>query len=1262
LLDNATSRNETERRRVAVARPIDRHVGTRRENAPMNVLRFCSAAVLLVALAAGAAGAESQDIPYRVVKKRWKPMLGNHRAVVRVDRSSDAVWAHLPWRRHEARPEEKNIVIVEAATGKEVKNRVAVRLNREFGDIAFQGTAAGEYYVYYLPQIKSPAKDPYTTRYAAPANTADQAWLARHGLTAARLGDGQWQTLPKAQVREFQTWSEFHSFDPMEVIATAAETRELVSKAAQPYLLFPEDRKYPIRIADDLPLRWIRRGPSAEFHGAACRGEFYAFQVGLFAAGRTIRDLAVEISDLRRQGDRSHLPGSGPKAGTDAQRWSSHKWDLSPSGLIPAANFHAFNFAGTDWLGRPIKKDVSVPQGKVQALWFGVQVPKDAAPGDYRGVLTFRSAGGETSKLTLSLAVSPEVLADGGVSDLWRHARLKWLDSTLGLDDEVVAPYTPVSTSGATVRCLGRAVTFAETGLPQSIESNHREVLAAPVAIVAETPAGPIAWTGGRPNFTQPAAGAVLCTSRSTGGPLAMTCQAKMEFDGYINYRVRLRAERRTDLKDIRLEIPVRRDVATYMMGLGRKGGYRPKEWKWIWQGHRANNLVWLGDVQAGLQCKLKGPQDTWDTNGLTAGIPQSWGNGGHGGATLGEQGETVTLRAYSGPRTLNAGEDVEFRFALLVTPVKPLDPQHWKQRYYHFCDRVVAVDKIVPTGAAIINCHHGNELNPNISYPFHHDEALAAYAAQAHAKGLKFKIYYNLGELSNYVTELWALRSLGYEVFCDGNGGGDSWLREHLTSHYAPAWHQPLADGRMDAALCLVKPSRWQNYYVEGVSYLMKRVGIDGLYLDGISYDRAVMKRVRKVLDRIRPGSLLDVHCGDSFNYGNMRCSTVNTYLEHCPYVNSLWPGEGYDYNEPPDFWLTEISGLPFGLFSEMLQGGGNPWRGMLYGMTNRLPWCGDPRPIWKIWDEFGIQQARMIGYWDKTCPVRTGRDDVLATAYVRGGQTLVSLASWAKEPVRCRLAIDWQALGLDPARACLRAPAITGFQPPAVLQPTETVPVYPGRGWLLLIEQAKPGMAALAPRDAYKNRRLLLEDRFDRASLGQPWKTSLSPQPKTVLKLAEQAIVLQAHANGCAFAERPLPAGSAIVQCAVQGDLNCGGTWGPGLTLVWPKKTLRVNLRGGGPYGIDDGANQWFTDMIAPTGWHHLRFRLEPQTVFIEGSWDGEFWFPIHAVSREAFPGDPIAVRLGKMSATGKCEDYTWLGPVGTSRIKHLQVYGHR
>ena len=146
---------------------------------------------------------------------------------------------------------------------------------------------------------------------------------------------------------------------------------------------------------------------------------------------------------------------------------------------------------------------------------------------------------------------------------------------------------------------------------------------------------------------------------------------------------------------------------------------------------------------------------------------------------------------------------------------------------------------------------------------------------------------------------------------------------------------------------------------------------------------------------------------------------------MEHFPYINSLWFGECYDYNATPDYWLVEISGIPFGLYDEMLEGGGNPWRGMVYGMTSRLGWGTDPRAIWKLWDDFGIQDSRTLGYWDPACPVKTDRKDILATAYVKQGKTLISLASWAPEPGDVKLTIDWHALGLDPTKAALYAPA---------------------------------------------------------------------------------------------------------------------------------------------------------------------------------------------------------------------------------------------
>ncbi|NYE27695.1 hypothetical protein HDE78_000620 [Rhodanobacter sp. K2T2] len=94
------------------------------------------------------------------------------------------------------------------------------------------------------------------------------------------------------------------------------------------------------------------------------------------------------------------------------------------------------------------------------------------------------------------------------------------------------------------------------------------------------------------------------------------------------------------------------------------------------------------------------------------------------------------------------------------------------------------------------------------------------------------------------------------------------------------------------------------------------------------------------------------------------------------------------------------------------------------------------------------------MIGWWVHDAPVKTGRDDVLATSYVRHGKTLIAIASWAPQKTDVTLAIDWKALGIDPHKATLAAPAVDGFQTAAQFKPGDAIPVEPGKGWLLILE----------------------------------------------------------------------------------------------------------------------------------------------------------------------------------------------------------------
>ncbi len=967
-----------------------------------------------------------QVVPYGV-GPCWPTEYGDVRVRIKVAGNADAVRCFIPWRRRDSAPDEKGILLVDALTGQGVKNMARIQTTREFGHVVFEPvTVPGEYYLYFMPYKINPLQWAYSVEYAPPHVTADPAWLEGHELQDERLSDEKWKSLPTAEVLQIQARSEFDRFDPMEVIATPEETQKLLARHPSRYfLLFPEERQFPIRMTDDLPLRWITKGPGSEFHAEARRGEFFVFQIGVYACRAPVEKLTIDCSDLKS----------------------------AQGSTIPASAIRCFNLGGTDWLGRTFTKDYAISEGKIGALWFGVQIPKEAATGNYRGTLFLRNQGRDSTPLDLSLRVTAQHLEDAGDSELWRHSRLRWLDSTVGIDDEVTAPYTALHINGRTVGCLGRQVQFAATGLPDSIQSNGREILARPINLVVETTGGETLWSGGKAEVRKSAPGAVTWESLNEGRKFALRCQAKMEFDGHIVFDLHLRAHQAAQLNDIRLEIPFRKDLAAYMMGLGRKGGYRPHEWKWAWDLNRAINNVWIGDYNAGLQLKLCGPEDTWDLNDLKAtGIPDSWGNDGKGGCTVTEEGERVLVRAYCGARSLREGEELRFRFSLLVTPVKPLDRAHWSQRYYHIFS---PPEDAARCGATIINVHQGNELNPYINYPFLTVDKLSAYVNEAHSLGLKVKIYYTVRELSNHVVELWALRSLGGEIFPDGPGGGGAWLREHLVSHYAPAWHETLPTGEVDAATATTGLSRWHNYYLEGLAWLLRNVEIDGLYLDGIGYDRQIMKRVRKVLDRNRPGSLIDFHSGNSFTYRDLRISPANQYMEHFPFINSLWFGEGYDYGESPDYWLVEISGIPFGLFGEMLEGNGNPWRGAVYGMTARYYQGADPKHIWKVWDDFGIQDAEMIGYWVPSCPVRADNEGILATVYRKRNRSLVSIASWTKEPIACRLRIDWAVIGMNPRTASLSAPEIPGFQKETRFAPSDEIPIKPGRGWLLLLEE---------------------------------------------------------------------------------------------------------------------------------------------------------------------------------------------------------------
>jgi len=71
----------------------------------------------------------------------WDRALGNHRAVLRAVAPGDVAYAWLPWRRRDAFPQAKGIVVVDAHSGRPVDNVVVATCNREYGELVFEPTS-----------------------------------------------------------------------------------------------------------------------------------------------------------------------------------------------------------------------------------------------------------------------------------------------------------------------------------------------------------------------------------------------------------------------------------------------------------------------------------------------------------------------------------------------------------------------------------------------------------------------------------------------------------------------------------------------------------------------------------------------------------------------------------------------------------------------------------------------------------------------------------------------------------------------------------------------------------------------------------------------------------------------------------------------------------------------------------------------------------------------------------------------------------------
>jgi hypothetical protein len=559
----------------------------------------------------------------------WEPHLpagqagvswGNHRAVVVVDTAGtesesradssphggpgagsarragpDAVLVTIPWRRPDRDPAPRGIIVVDAATGEPVRNALAVRVENASGDVVFQpNPGSSVYHVYYMPWQSTGGYYP-TITYPTPALLANpDHWPAATGESPSRadreraatqswegkvtVNDPAWEgrvraapmaDLPRARSTHIQSVNDFHSFFPMEVIATPGETATFMEGAENGWRLVGEHRDRPVRMRRFLPRHWARsegeipgsrepsrRGTNSEdlsaetpppFTSPVLRDEAFTWQVAVVSGDEPLNDVSVTFHGF-------------PTA-----------WE---------ASLTCFNCGGIDEKRARFTRRLHVPKGTVQPLWLGVLIPENQKPGTVEGTVTVSSGNRGSQSLPVVLEVLSARAVNHGFDEPELQGRLFWLNSTVGTDpDFIIDPFEPVriedssASSIHTLSILGRRLQLGATGLPDQIysyftpELTHfadepEPILARPLALEVtpaegeqDLPGAPGPEPGAAPRRTPPlpepfaptpftvrqdARGSARWTAESTSEHFAMRVEGRLEYDGMLDYRITL--------------------------------------------------------------------------------------------------------------------------------------------------------------------------------------------------------------------------------------------------------------------------------------------------------------------------------------------------------------------------------------------------------------------------------------------------------------------------------------------------------------------------------------------------------------------------------------------------------------------------------------------------------------------------------------------------------------------------------------------------
>lgn len=642
-----------------------------------------------------------------------------------------------------------------------------------------------------------------------------------------------------------------------------------------------------------------------------------------------------------------------------------------------------------------------------------------------------------------------------------------WWGNSIGkpeAKDIVPEPWTPMRKTATGLEVWNRQVTLGAALQPSQISNGKISMLARPMTLdvqAAGLKLAPMEVTMQKKtgiSYRQPVSG------NGFTGELLL----ESEFDGFMKYTLRLNPQGKASLDRLVLEVPIKPELATHFRHghLGTPAQQTETEGTYNYGAMKQDlslpftDTVWLGNDEMGFEWCAETDQ-WWSPENPRETVQ----------ILRGPDATTLRINLVSKTRVLN--QAVQFQWAILPTPVKPMNEEilhdlRLAQSGWSLNDAKTGLkentDKFIDAlREADVNAYHQFGWGPESPLAlFSPDGWSAPYYRPTELDKVRREAYREVNDLAYQKGIKWSIAyTIFSSVFPDWPNVGELW-KEQAQYPYSPSL-------RGTYMYCPAEP--FTDWYISELSKMIETTNINGVYLDSspdpricsqphhghgytdeqgkrhgtypVFQNRELHKRIYTLFHGEKTtGGLVYAH-NSHFPF-----MAVESFADvhHC--------GEGSDLKR--EYLIPKFYGKPFGIPVSFTR-----WNNPLYPEKRMHSWrvvlqvdstikahpayvvsreanklypdavdsLGRERvvngydedslvvyKIWQVQKNFPYEQAQWIPFWKAAPYAQTGDEDMLPAMHVAPGkQALVVVSSFKSTPQTVNLKLDWKKLGFD-------------------------------------------------------------------------------------------------------------------------------------------------------------------------------------------------------------------------------------------------------